>query len=65
MPPPPHYPPAKEAPPEVTVAKVLDVISDELKSVIRKDITRRVIEGVAFKSFDDWWDRQDKKTKVC
>lgn len=44
--------------------KVLEVIVDELKSIIKKDITRRMIEGVAFKAFEDWWDCQEKKTKV-
>lgn len=62
--PPPDYPAVKDDPHKVTAEKVLDVIMDELKSIIRKDITRRMIEGVAFKSFDDWWDCQEKKTRV-
>lgn len=37
---------------------------DELKSIIKKDITRRMIEGTAFKAFEDWWDCQEKKEKV-
>lgn len=37
---------------------------DELKSVIKKDITRKITEGVAFKAFEDWWDTQEKKTRV-
>lgn len=62
--PPPDFPtPVRENPHKVTIEKVLDVIVDELKSIIKKDMMRRMIEGVAFKAFEDWWDCQ-KKTKV-
>lgn len=54
----------RENPHKVTVEKVLEVIMDELKSIMKKDLTRRMIEGVSFKAFEDWWDCQEKKTKV-
>uniref|UniRef100_A0A7N8XPE1 Histone-lysine N-methyltransferase SETD1B-like n=1 Tax=Mastacembelus armatus TaxID=205130 RepID=A0A7N8XPE1_9TELE len=60
--PPPDY--LQENHHKVTVEKVLEVVMEEMRSVIRKDITRRMIEGVAFKAFEDWWDYQEKKTKV-
>ncbi|XP_032433451.1 histone-lysine N-methyltransferase SETD1B-A-like [Xiphophorus hellerii] len=59
--PPPNYSPAQEHRHKITVEKVLDILMDELKSIIRKDITRRTIEGVAFRAFEDWWDCQEKK----
>lgn len=62
--PPPDYPLERENPHKVTVEKALEVIMDELKLIIKKDITRRMIEGIAFKAFEDWWERQEKKTKV-
>lgn len=62
--PPPDFPLMRENPHKVTVEKVLEVIMDELKSIMKKDLTRRMIEGVAFKAFEDWWDCQEKKTKV-
>ncbi|KAM7416241.1 hypothetical protein PAMA_018355 [Pampus argenteus] len=62
--PPPDFLPVRENPHKVTVEKVLEVIMDELRSIIKKDITRRMIEGVAFKAFEDWWDCQEKTTKV-
>ncbi|XP_049434823.1 histone-lysine N-methyltransferase SETD1B-A-like isoform X3 [Epinephelus fuscoguttatus] len=62
--PPPDYPLVRENPHKVTVEKVLEVIMEELKSIIKKDIMRRMIEGVAFKAFEDWWDSQEKKTKI-
>ncbi|KAM9858173.1 histone-lysine N-methyltransferase SETD1B-A-like [Aulostomus maculatus] len=62
--PPPHYPLVRENPHRVTVERALDVIVEELRSIIKKDITRRMIEGVAFKAFEDWWDCQEKKSKI-
>lgn len=62
--PPPDYPLVRENPPKVTVDKVLEVTMDELKLIIKKDITRRMIEGIAFKAFEDWWECHEKKTKV-
>lgn len=62
--PPPDYLLVQENPHKITVEKVLEVIMDELKSIIKKDITRRMIEGGAFKAFEDWWNCQEKKTKV-
>ncbi|KAM7018090.1 histone-lysine N-methyltransferase SETD1B-A-like [Tautogolabrus adspersus] len=61
--PPPGFPLLQENPHKVTIEKVLEVFMDELKSIIKKDITRRMIEGVAFKAFEDWWDCQEEKTK--
>ncbi|XP_070820831.1 histone-lysine N-methyltransferase SETD1B-A-like [Chaetodon trifascialis] len=62
--PPPDYLLVRENPHKVTVEKVLEVIVDELRSIIKKDMTRRMIEGIAFKAFEDWWDAQEKKTKI-
>ncbi|XP_070690401.1 histone-lysine N-methyltransferase SETD1B-A-like [Pempheris klunzingeri] len=62
--PPPDYPLLWENAHKFTVEKVLEVIMNELKSIIKKDLTRRMIEGIAFKAFEDWWDCQEKKTKV-
>ncbi|KAM6943973.1 histone-lysine N-methyltransferase SETD1B-A-like [Lycodopsis pacificus] len=62
--PPPDYPLVWVNPHKVTVDKVLEVIMDELKSIMKKDMTRRMIEGVAFKAFEDWWDCQEKKRKT-
>ncbi|XP_038143202.1 histone-lysine N-methyltransferase SETD1B-A-like [Cyprinodon tularosa] len=59
--PPPNFTPVQEKCYKVTVEKVLEILMEELKSVIRKDIMRRAIEGVAFKAFEDWWDCQEKK----
>lgn len=62
--PPPDYAPAQETVHKITIEKVLEVLMDELRSIIKKDITRRMIEGSAFKAFEDWWHCQEQKTKV-
>ncbi|KAM6954470.1 histone-lysine N-methyltransferase SETD1B-A-like [Aplochiton taeniatus] len=50
---------------KVTVEKVLSVMLEELRSVLRKDITRKMVEGVAFRGFDDWWDQEEQKFKAA
>ncbi|KAM6931412.1 histone-lysine N-methyltransferase SETD1B-A-like [Xenentodon cancila] len=62
--PPPDYPSAQGNPHRITIENVLEILMDELKSIIKKDIIRRMIEGVAFKAYEVWWDRQEKKAKV-
>ncbi|KAK0152100.1 Histone-lysine N-methyltransferase SETD1B-A [Merluccius polli] len=62
--PPPGYMPMREDPHTVTMEKVLEVFMKELWSIIKKDITRKMVEGVAFKAFDKWWDEQEQKSKV-
>lgn len=45
-------------------SEVLDLFLMELKDIVDRDITRRVVEGNAFKIFSDWWDFEDDCTKV-
>nr|XP_029492914.1 histone-lysine N-methyltransferase SETD1B-A-like [Oncorhynchus nerka] len=62
--PPPGYLPLQEDPHKATVEKVLAVITEELKSIVKRDINRKMVEGVAFRAFDEWWDGQELKAKV-
>ncbi|XP_069555739.1 histone-lysine N-methyltransferase SETD1B-A-like [Brachyistius frenatus] len=62
--PPPNYQAEQENAHKITAKKVLDVLMEELKSIIKRDILRRMIEGVAFKAFEEWWDCREKKTKI-
>ncbi|XP_034025318.1 histone-lysine N-methyltransferase SETD1B-A-like [Thalassophryne amazonica] len=62
--PPPDSPCVRDNPHKVTIKKVFKAIMDELKSIVTRDIMRRIIEGVAFKSFEAWWDYHENKTKV-
>ncbi|CAH1801412.1 unnamed protein product [Owenia fusiformis] len=42
---------------------VLDQITSELKSVVMKDLTKKMVQSSAFKSFESWWDVEDNKNK--
>lgn len=63
--PPPGYEPQKDDPHRATVDAVLSVIVKELKAIMKRDLSRKMVEGVAFRSFDEWWDRKERLAKVC
>lgn len=54
----------KESPHNATVDEVLAVVAAELRAIVKKDIHRRMIEIVAFKAFDQWWDDKEQAAKV-
>ncbi|XP_016087348.1 histone-lysine N-methyltransferase SETD1B-A-like [Sinocyclocheilus grahami] len=62
--PPPGYVPMNESPHKPTVDGVLAVVASELRAIVKKDIHRRIIEIVAFKAFDQWWDDKELAAKV-
>ncbi|XP_043102302.1 histone-lysine N-methyltransferase SETD1B [Puntigrus tetrazona] len=62
--PPPGYVPMKESPHKATVDGVLAVVASELRAIVKKDIHRRMVEIVAFKAFDQWWDDKEQAAKV-
>nr|XP_055025182.1 histone-lysine N-methyltransferase SETD1B-A [Misgurnus anguillicaudatus] len=62
--PPPGYVPLKEFLHKATVDGVLAVVASELRAIVKKDIHRRMIEIVAFKAFDQWWDDKEQEAKV-
>lgn len=37
---------------------------DELKEIMHRDITRRIVEGKAFKIFSSWWDSTNDQIEV-
>lgn len=43
---------------------VLAAVAAELRVIVKKDIHRRIIEGVAFVMFDQWWDERERTAKV-
>ncbi|GAA31138.2 histone-lysine N-methyltransferase SETD1B [Clonorchis sinensis] len=38
---------------------VFTLFIDELKEIMRRDVTRRIVEGNAFKIFSNWWDSKE------
>ncbi|XP_068608828.1 histone-lysine N-methyltransferase SETD1B-A [Brachionichthys hirsutus] len=62
--PPPGYDTKKEDPHKATVDGVLLVIVKELKAIMKRDLNRKMVEVVAFRAFDDWWDRKERSAKA-
>ncbi|XP_074605306.1 SET domain containing 1 isoform X2 [Brevipalpus obovatus] len=42
---------------------VLDKIVIELKQIIKRDLSKKMIESNAFRLFESWWDDQERKSK--
>ncbi|XP_053328759.1 histone-lysine N-methyltransferase SETD1B [Spea bombifrons] len=61
--PPPGYEPKKEDPHKATVDGVLQVIVKELKAIMKRDLNRKMVEMVAFRAFDEWWDKKEHLAK--
>lgn len=62
--PPPGYDGKKEDPHKATVEGVLLVIVKELKAIMKRDLNRKMVEVVAFRAFDEWWDKKERSAKV-
>ncbi|XP_053097531.1 histone-lysine N-methyltransferase SETD1B-A isoform X1 [Pangasianodon hypophthalmus] len=62
--PPPGYEPKKEDPHKATVDGVLMVIVKELKAIMKRDLNRKMVEVVAFRAFDEWWERKERSAKA-
>uniref|UniRef100_A0A667ZQ95 SET domain containing 1B, histone lysine methyltransferase a n=1 Tax=Myripristis murdjan TaxID=586833 RepID=A0A667ZQ95_9TELE len=62
--PPPGYEAKKEDPHKATVDGVLMVIVKELKAIMKRDLNRKMVEVVAFRAFDDWWDKKERSAKA-
>lgn len=45
-------------------AMALNAFLKELKSVMQKDLCKRMVEVSAFKAFEAWWDAEEQKFKV-
>jgi histone-lysine N-methyltransferase SETD1 len=43
---------------------VIERIISELKQILKRDFNKKMIENTAFKSFENWWDEQERKSKV-
>jgi len=43
---------------DVLSDRVLRQITEELKDIIKKDLNKKVIESMAFKVYESWWDKE-------
>ncbi|KAI4897908.1 hypothetical protein NFI96_023111 [Prochilodus magdalenae] len=62
--PPPGYETQKEDPHKATVDGVLMVIVKELKAIMKRDLNRKMVEVVAFRAFDEWWEKKERSAKA-
>ncbi|XP_046387049.1 histone-lysine N-methyltransferase SETD1B-A [Ischnura elegans] len=46
-----------------TISGVVDQVITELKQILKRDFNKKMIENTAFKSFETWWDDQERKAK--
>lgn len=53
-----------ENPHEATVQMVLGTLIQEMKNIMQRDLNRKMVENVAFATFDEWWERKETKAKV-
>lgn len=52
-----------EKPHEGTVQMVLAALIQEMKNIMQRDLNRKMVENVAFATFDEWWERKETKAK--
>ncbi|XP_058508889.1 histone-lysine N-methyltransferase SETD1A isoform X1 [Solea solea] len=50
-------------PHEATVQMVLANLIQEMKNIMQRDLNRKMVENVAFATFDEWWERKETKAK--
>lgn len=54
----------KKDPSERIVSAAIERVKTELKQILKKDFNKRMIESIAFKKYEAWWDEQvQNKTK--
>uniref|UniRef100_A0A8C8CT93 SET domain containing 1A, histone lysine methyltransferase n=2 Tax=Oncorhynchus tshawytscha TaxID=74940 RepID=A0A8C8CT93_ONCTS len=59
----PQMPLLTENPHEATVQLVLATLIQEMKSIMQRDLNRKMVENIAFGTFDEWWERKETKAK--
>lgn len=48
----------KKDPSEQIVSAVIERVKEELKQILKKDFNKRMIESIAYKKYETWWDEQ-------
>ena len=43
---------------------VLAALVQEMKATMQRDLNRKMVENVAFRAFDAWWERKEEQVKV-
>ncbi|XP_068606492.1 LOW QUALITY PROTEIN: histone-lysine N-methyltransferase SETD1A [Brachionichthys hirsutus] len=58
-----ELPALADNPHEATVQMVLATLIQEMKNIMQRDLNRKMVENVAFATFDEWWERKETKAK--
>lgn len=45
---------------EQIIAAASDRVTAELKQILKKDFNKKMIENIAYKQFESWWDEQER-----
>lgn len=53
-----------QSPHEATVQLVMATLIEEMKNIMQRDLKRKMVENIAFGTFDEWWERKERKAKV-
>lgn len=53
-----------QTPHEATVQLVMAALIQEMKNIMQRDLKRKMVENIAFGTFDEWWERKERKAKV-
>ncbi|KAJ3600854.1 hypothetical protein NHX12_031829 [Muraenolepis orangiensis] len=56
-------PPMADSPHEATVQLALATLIQEMKNIMQRDLNRKMVENIAFATFDEWWERKETKAK--
>ncbi|XP_026576880.1 histone-lysine N-methyltransferase SETD1A [Pseudonaja textilis] len=56
-------PPLPEDPHACVVDSVLATLMQEMKNIMQRDLNRKMVENVAFSTFDKWWECKEEKAK--
>ncbi|KAK2098083.1 hypothetical protein P7K49_023568 [Saguinus oedipus] len=62
--PPPGYVPRRKDPHKATVDGVLLVVLKELKAIMKRELSCKMVEVVVFRAFDEWWDKKELMAKA-
>lgn len=57
-------PPLPKDPHASVVDSVLATLMQEMKNIMQRDLNRKMVENVAFSTFDKWWGHKEEKAKV-
>ena len=45
-------------------SKPAAALIQEMKNIMQRDLKRKMVENIAFGTFDEWWERKERKAKV-